>query len=166
MSHTDTDNCPKTYNCSADVYAEFHSRLRSQSNECFYALCLNEKKELIEEIEFPAGDPGEIALPLRQVLRQVLLTDALHVIFVHNHPSNDVQPSDADLQTTEKLSAGLAVLGIWVLDHLIIGDGRYASLADRGELHGALPLPRVPMSPDGEVYRGSVSVVPDEEGGE
>jgi DNA repair protein RadC len=150
----DTGNTPKHFRCSADVYAEFHERLRHQSHEWFYALCLDERKMLLEELELAVGDDGEIAVPLRRVFKQIVATDALHVIFVHNHPDGNVMPTDNDRSTTEKLMAGLAVLGIWVLDHVIIGSDRYASMADRGELHGDLSPPRVSMSPDGEVQEG------------
>jgi len=56
------------------------------------------------------------------------------VIFLHNHPSGDPQPSDEDRALTSRLVAAGALLGIKVLDHLIIGDGRYVSFADQGWL--------------------------------
>jgi DNA repair protein RadC len=54
------------------------------------------------------------------------------VIFVHNHPSGDPFPSQDDLVLTARLKQAGAVLGINALDHVIIGEGRYVSLADEG----------------------------------
>ncbi|HML26624.1 MAG TPA: JAB domain-containing protein, partial [Methanomethylovorans sp.] len=54
------------------------------------------------------------------------------VIISHNHPSGDPTPSKEDIAITEKLIEGGKILGIDVLDHVIIGDGRYVSLKDEG----------------------------------
>ena len=54
------------------------------------------------------------------------------VIMVHNHPSGDPSPSREDIMVTEKIVEGGKLLGIDVLDHIIIGDGRYVSLKDEG----------------------------------
>jgi DNA repair protein RadC len=54
------------------------------------------------------------------------------VIMIHNHPSGDPSPSREDIMVTEKLIEGGKLLGIDVLDHIIIGDGRYVSLKDEG----------------------------------
>ena len=54
------------------------------------------------------------------------------MIFIHNHPSGDPTPSREDHELTKRLVACGDLLGIKVLDHLIVGDGRYYSFADRG----------------------------------
>jgi len=54
------------------------------------------------------------------------------IILVHNHPSGDPSPSREDIMVTEKLCESGKLLGIDVLDHIIIGDGRYVSLKDEG----------------------------------
>ena len=56
------------------------------------------------------------------------------VIFVHNHPSGDPEPSATDIETTERLAEAGNLLGIPVLDHIIIGDGNYTSLKSMGVL--------------------------------
>ena len=57
---------------------------------------------------------------------------AASVIFVHNHPSGDPEPSDEDIATTKRLVEAGKLLGIKVLDHVITGDGTYVSLAAGG----------------------------------
>jgi DNA repair protein RadC len=60
---------------------------------------------------------------------------AAAVIFLHNHPSGDPTPSEEDHVLTARLVSAGDVLGIRVLDHLVVGDGRYVSFADQGWLH-------------------------------
>ena len=54
------------------------------------------------------------------------------MIFVHNHPSGDPNPSRQDVETTERLVKSAGILGIHVLDHIIIGDGKYISMKQEG----------------------------------
>ena len=64
---------------------------------------------------------------------------AAGVIFLHNHPSGDPTPSQEDRVLTARLVSAGALLGIQVLDHLIVGDGRYVSFADQGWLGAEAP---------------------------
>jgi DNA repair protein RadC len=59
-------------------------------------------------------------------------SNAAAVIFAHNHPSGVAEPSQADLRITERLRDALALIDVRVLDHLIVGEGRGTSLAERG----------------------------------
>ena len=64
------------------------------------------------------------------------MASAAAVVLLHNHPSGDPEPSGEDRALTARLAAGGEMLGIPVLDHVVIGDGRYVSFADRGWLTG------------------------------
>ena len=68
----------------------------------------------------------------REVFKTCLLSSAAAVLFLHNHPSGSPDPSSEDLELTNRLKEAGALLGIRVLDHVIIGDSRYVSLADQG----------------------------------
>ncbi|NIQ11976.1 MAG: hypothetical protein GWO08_01445, partial [Gammaproteobacteria bacterium] len=68
----------------------------------------------------------------REVFQPVIRESAAAVLFVHNHPSGDPTPSREDLDLTRRLSEAGCLMGVRVLDHIIIGSGRYVSLADRG----------------------------------
>jgi len=62
----------------------------------------------------------------------VLKVNAAAVIFAHNHPSGDCQPSQADLHITQHLKKALALINVNALDHIIVGDDTY-SMADHGQ---------------------------------
>jgi len=68
----------------------------------------------------------------REVFALAVRESAAGVIFLHNHPSGDPTPSAEDRRLTDRLVTAGEVLGIRVLDHMIIGDGRYVSFADEG----------------------------------
>jgi DNA repair protein RadC len=72
----------------------------------------------------------------REVFALAVRESAAAVIFLHNHPSGDPTPSPEDRQLTDRLATAGKLLGIRVLDHVIIGDGRYVSFADEGWLTG------------------------------
>jgi len=70
----------------------------------------------------------------REVFKPAIIGSAAAIIVSHNHPSGDPEPSAEDIALTRRLSAGGILLGIELLDHLVIGDGRYVSLKNRGVL--------------------------------
>jgi len=73
----------------------------------------------------------------REVFALAIRESAAAVIFLHNHPSGDPTPSPEDRRLTDRLVMAGTLLGISVLDHIIIGDGRYVSFADEGWLGGS-----------------------------
>lgn len=133
--------------CSADVFAVYHGRLRHRPEESFLALALDSRNRCRRELALAKGGGGACAVTPRDVFRGLLAEGAVAVIFLHNHPSGDPSPSAEDRELTQRLCSAGALLGVRVLDHLIIGDGRYASLADRGELRAA-------AGPPGGTYPG------------
>lgn len=68
----------------------------------------------------------------REVVRRALTVGAYGVFLCHNHPSGDVQPSEADVQLTKTLKKALALVDVRVLDHIIVGGGKSLSMAERG----------------------------------
>jgi DNA repair protein RadC len=70
----------------------------------------------------------------REVWRTALYLCAAAVVFVHNHPSGDPAPSQEDIEITRRLKETGEMLGIRVLDHVVLGDGRFFSFSDRGLL--------------------------------
>jgi DNA repair protein RadC len=76
---------------------------------------------------------GASAQP-REVFRQALMASAAAVVLFHNHPSGDPQPSGEDVGLTRRMVAAGVLLGIGVIDHVVLGDGRYCSLKESGYL--------------------------------
>lgn len=70
------------------------------------------------------------------MFKAAIRCSAAAVILVHNHPSGDPEPSTDDLRITARLADAGRILGIEVLDHVAVGDGRYVSLRERGALAG------------------------------
>lgn len=70
----------------------------------------------------------------REVFKPLILMNASAVLLAHNHPSGDSTPSQEDRALTRRLKEGGDLLGIAVLDHLVLGEGRYYSFADHGTL--------------------------------
>lgn len=115
----------------AGMYME---RLRYEKKEHFMCLLINVKGELIEDSRVSVGDLCSSPTHPREVFAKAIRRSAGSVIFVHNHPSGDPEPSKSDIDTTERLAEVGRILGIPVLDHIIIGDGKYVSLKSRGLL--------------------------------
>lgn len=115
----------------ADAAALMMPELRFQETERFWLLLLNTKHEVLGRVEVSRGGLSSSPVHPREVFRAALRGSAAGVILVHNHPSGDPTPSQADLAMTARLSRAGGVMGIPIIDHIIIGDGRYVSLRER-----------------------------------
>ncbi len=120
------------FTSSAEVFAHFHERLRDLKKEVFLSLLLDSKNRVLREIKVSEGSLNASIVHPREVFQPVIRESAAAVLFVHNHPSGDPAPSREDLELTERLREAGNLMGVRVLDHIIIGCGRYVSLADRG----------------------------------
>ena len=117
---------------SADVYAHFRERLGSEAYEQFYAVLLDNKHRKLRDVRISQGSLTSSVVHPREVYIPVIRESAAAVIFVHNHPSGDPTPSQEDLMLTRRLREVGELVGIRVLDHVIIGKGRYVSFVDDG----------------------------------
>lgn len=115
-----------------DIVEYLMPELRACETERFICVQLNTKNFVLKwEVISQGGLDGTTAMP-RDVFRQALRDGAHGVIVAHNHPSGDPEPSPADLEITRRLAQAADLLGIRFLDHVIIGDGVYVSLKERG----------------------------------
>ena len=115
-----------------DVYTLMYPKMREQKKEKFITLYLDTKNQILKEETVSIGSLNASIVHPREVFKSALLESSASVIMVHNHPSGDPSPSREDIMVTEKLVEGGKLLGIDVLDHIIIGDGKYVSLKDEG----------------------------------
>lgn len=103
-------------------------------HEEFGCLWLDRRNRVIEwESLFRGTIDGASVYP-REVLKHALSANAAAVIFAHNHPSGSIEASSADRQITTRLQKALELINVNVLDHVIIGDGKYCSFAEQGWL--------------------------------
>lgn len=112
------------------------ARLRDRPYEVFCCLYLDNRNRLITIEELFRGTIDGASVHPREVVRQAISHNAAAVILAHNHPSGVAEPSQADEAITQRLRNALALVDIRVLDHLVIGDGRTVSFAERGLLSG------------------------------
>lgn len=127
---------PKRKICSPkDVYAFMYPKYREQKKEKFITLYLDTKNQILKDEVVSIGSLNASIVHPREVFKVALELSSASIIVCHNHPSGDPSPSREDIMVTEKLCDGGKLLGIDVLDHIIIGDGRYVSLKDEGFIH-------------------------------
>jgi DNA repair protein RadC len=117
---------------SADVFRHFHVRLRDLRVEQFHVLLLDGKHRVVREELVSQGTLTSSPVHPREVFAAAIRHSAAAAILVHNHPSGDPAPSADDLEITRRLASVGELVGIKILDHVIVGDGAFTSLADRG----------------------------------
>lgn len=117
---------------SEDVARLFLEKMRYEKKEKFKALFLNAKGEIISIETVSVGELTGTVVHPREVFCEAIKKSAAAVIFVHNHPSGDSNPSDDDIETTKRLCECGNLLGINVIDHIVIGDGTFSSIRSLG----------------------------------
>ena len=119
---------------SGDLFKHFHPALRDLKHEVFKVVLLDAKNQVIKEMTVSEGSLTLSIVHPREVFALAVRESAAAILVLHNHPSGDPTPSQEDRQLTDRLVAAGRLLGIRVLDHVILGDGRYISFADEGWL--------------------------------
>jgi DNA repair protein RadC len=113
-----------------DVYAAFRQRFETLDREMFAVVLLDGKNQVIGFNVVSVGSLTAALVHPREVFKPAILANAAAIILVHNHPSGDPEPSAEDRAITARLKEAGELLGIRVLDHVVIGDGRHVSFAD------------------------------------
>ncbi|GGD67526.1 DNA repair protein RadC [Emticicia aquatilis] len=117
---------------SADAYEAIRPYLMDLQHEQFWALLLNRANEVIRPQQISIGGvSGTVADP-KMIFKAAIEHLASAIILVHNHPSGNLTPSQADKDLTKKVKEAGRTLDIPVLDHLIFSDNGYFSFADEG----------------------------------
>ncbi len=115
-----------------DAAALMMARLRYESKEKFLALLLSTKNHIIATPVISVGTLDASLVHPRELFREAINYAAASIILVHNHPSGDPTPSPEDIELTNKLTSAGELLGIKILDHIIIGCGKYVSMKEKG----------------------------------
>ena len=114
------------------IASYFMEKLRHLKRECVFMACLDAKGQLISEKRISDGSVNRALLSPREVFIEALNEEAVALILVHNHPSGDPSPSQADREITAQIKEAGDLVGIPLLDHVIIGDNTYFSFKNAG----------------------------------
>lgn len=115
-----------------DVYDRMRLRLRDLPHEEFHVLLLNTQNEVLRDVAITRGTLDASLVHPREVFRPAIMEPASSVVLVHNHPSGDPTPSPEDRSVTTQLRHAGEMVGIDVIDHVIVGEGRYVSFVEAG----------------------------------
>nr|WP_154984831.1 DNA repair protein RadC [Paenibacillus xylanexedens] len=115
-----------------DAYGVLHNDLALKNREYFVCLFLNTKNCLIAKEIISIGSLSAAIVHPRELFRSAIKRASASVICAHNHPSGDPTPSIEDIALTKRLVEVGDLIGIPLLDHMIIGDGSYVSLKEKG----------------------------------
>lgn len=117
---------------SKEVFDYLYHSLRDSRTEKFKVLFLDAKNFILEDKTVCEGTVDSSAVYPREIIKAALRYEASSLIFVHNHPSGDPDPSESDREITKELIFAASIMQIKVLDHIIIGNNCFFSFADQG----------------------------------
>jgi DNA repair protein RadC len=124
---------PRFSNSQA-VFEHFHSSFIGKQQEELWVTALDMKNQMLMKTQVSKGTLSGSLVHPREVFYVAIRNMAAAIILLHNHPSGDPTPSPEDRKATRQISEAGSLLGIPLLDHIIIGNGRYYSFKDAGAL--------------------------------
>ena len=122
----------KKYTYVDDVYNFIRDALgiHKCAEEFVYVLCFHNTHHLIGCFEASHGTVNSSYLSPREVYQKALMIGAVNIIITHNHPGNDITPSEEDIAVTKKLIDAGKIIGVNVLDHIVVAQCGYCSLRE------------------------------------
>lgn len=113
-----------------DVFRVVAPRLAGLQQEVFLSIGLDIRNGMLDVVEVARGTVHGVEVHPREVFRPLIRMAAAGAVVVHNHPSGDPTPSPEDVSLTRRLREAGELLGIPVVDHVVIGDGAFVSIAE------------------------------------
>lgn len=120
------------YKSSQEVFEYLYHSMRDLKKEVFKVIYLNAQHQIIDTADLFQGTVDGSYVPPREVMETAIQKKATALIFAHNHPSGNVEPSQSDRQLTRDLVYAGSIMHIRVLDHIVIGENQYFSFASEG----------------------------------
>ncbi len=120
------------YKSSQEVFDYLYHSMRDLKKEVFKVMYLNSQNQIIDTVDLAKGTVNSSSVSSREVIEGAIKQNATSLIFVHNHPSGNPEPSASDRELTRELVYAGRIMRLKVLDHIIIGDNRYFSFAGEG----------------------------------
>ena len=125
---------PAILRSTADVGACFLERFAGDRDEIMFLACLDAKGKVLCCRKVAEGSAGGAEVSVRKVVELALRCGAIGVILAHNHPSGVALPSREDLAATRQIADALWAVGVALMDHIIVADGDFVSMADSGTI--------------------------------
>ncbi len=119
---------------SRDIFDYIYPYMADLKHEEFFIIYLNKANKIIAHKQISIGGVDSTVADIRLILKNALELLATGIVAVHNHPSGNLQPSEADKKLTQRLQSASSTMDIRMLDHLIIAEKHYYSFADEGIL--------------------------------
>jgi len=126
------NNNKVTIKSPVEVSTLLMEEMRHLKKEVFKIILLNTKNHIIKYLNVSVGSLNSSIVHPREVFSEAVKVGCSGMLLAHNHPSGDPEPSSEDIETTQRLVNAGNILGIKVLDHVVIGDGRYISFKEQG----------------------------------
>ena len=123
--------------CSKDAYHAtqlFFDSAQIEHKEYFYILLMNRANKVLKFNKISEGGLSGTITDIRLIFQAAIKSNASAIICIHNHPSGNTNPSQADLNVTKKVQEAGKLLDIAVLDHMIVTSDAYYSLADNDQM--------------------------------
>jgi DNA repair protein RadC len=120
------------YKSAEEIFDYLYHSMRDLKKEIFKVIYLNAQNQIIDTVNLFEGTVDSSSVPPREVMEKAIKQNASSLIFVHNHPSGDPEPSRHDKEVTRGLVFAGNIMQIKVLDHIIIGGNQYFSFAAEG----------------------------------
>ena len=111
-----------------DIAEILIEKMRFEKQEILKVAMLNNKNDLLKIKDIAIGSGNFVVATIRSVLNEAVKIEAPKILLVHNHPSGDPTPSQADIDFTKKVEQASQILGIQLLDHIVIGNNSYTSI--------------------------------------
>jgi len=124
----------KQVRSSIDIYNEMHPILADLNHEEFWIITLNNSLRILSKIKISQGGINKTVADSRIIMKKAINQLASGIILIHNHPSGNLKPSQADIALTNKLKEASKFFDIKLNDHLIVTQDSYYSFADEGLL--------------------------------
>lgn len=114
-----------------DIADLFMQELRYEKKEIMKLVILNSKNIIQKIVNISLGATNSVSVEPKEILLEAIKCQAARIILIHNHPSGDPTPSKDDYRFTDKIYECTDLMGIELLDHIVIGDGKYESILSK-----------------------------------
>ena len=121
--------------CPEDIADLLAPEMEALPQEQLRVVLLDTRNRVLDEVMIYQGSVHTAAVArMAELFRDAVIANAPNIVLVHNHPSGDPSPSPEDVKLTKDAAQAAEILGIDLLDHVIIGDGRFVSLKEQGAM--------------------------------